>query len=312
MTIESAPEIGPAIDAAGLRMLHAIAERGSITAAADELGTTQPAVSQHLRRVERRAGVSLVVKQGRGVRLTEVGQALAAHGAAVTAAVRAADNDLRAYSGLGKGTVRLLAFPSSSATIVPRALAALAAASPGIRVRLDEAEPAEALEQVRAGACDVALVFGYETPDDLSGLSVTPLLDDPTYVALPRDHPRASGELALGDLAGETWIAGCPRCRGNLTASAQACGFDPQIWIATDDYVAVLEMVSAGIGVALLPGLVRPTALRHPGVVVRTADGAVGRSVSAVTSPELLRQPAVAAVVAALVAASKEITAAAV
>jgi DNA-binding transcriptional LysR family regulator len=206
--------------------------------------------------------------------------------------------------------VRLVAFPSSSATLVPRALAALKAGHPGLTVTFDEAEPPQSLARLRAGTCDLAVAFAYpgvelgRGEDDLSGLVSRHLLDDPTLVALPAGHPRAHDErLDLADLATETWIAGCPRCRGHLLSAAEARGFVPDIAYATDDYVAVLSLVAAGLGVAQLPGLVRPIAERHPGVVVRPAAGMSTRTVHAVTTPDLLRVPAVAATLDALTAA---------
>jgi len=296
-----------AVDVNSLRILRAIADEGTITGAAGVLGIGQPAVSQHVRRLERRLGTALLDRTGRGVRLTEAGEALARHGATVGAALRAATAEVAALTGLRAGRVRLVAFPSSTATLVPRALVALRDAHPGLRVTLDEAEPPQALAMVRNGVCDVAVAFAYpgaglgRGEDDLDGLVTRHLLDEPTLVALPAGHAAASAEdLSLADLADEPWIAGCPRCRGHLLAAADACGFEPEIAYATDDYVAVLALVAAGLGVALLPDLVRPVAERQPGVVMRRAAGTSHRSVHAVTAPDLLRVPAVAATLDAL------------
>lgn len=302
-----------ALDVTALRLMRAIADHGSLTAAAAAVGSSQPAVSQQVRRLERRLGTALLERAGRSVRLTEAGRVLAHHGAAVTAAVHAAAAEVTSLTTLRAGRVRLVAFPSASATLVPRALADLRRRHPGLAVTLDEAEPPQALEALRSGACDLALVFTYPAvtgdggrasgsgPDGLDGLVARHLLDDDSVVALPADHPAARGdEPDLADLADDVWIAGCPRCRGSLLAAGRARGFTPQVAYATDDYVAVLGLVAAGLGVALLPGLVLPTALRTPGVVVRRAGGTVGRTVHAVTTPDLLRVPAVAAALDAL------------
>ncbi|OJV76691.1 MAG: LysR family transcriptional regulator [Cellulomonas sp. 73-92] len=298
------------LDVGALRLLQAIAEHGTLTAAAEALDASQPAVSQHVRRLERRLGTALLDRSGRRVRLTEAGQVLATYGVAVNAAVRAAGAEVAALTGLQAGVVRLAAFPSSSATLVPKALATLRKSHPGLTVTLEEAEPPQSLASLRTGACDLAVAFAYpgvelgRYEDDLSGLVSRHLLDDPTFVALPEDHPRAHQEhLDLADLASETWIAGCPRCRGHLLTAAAGCGFTPDIAYATDDYVAVLSLVAAGLGVALVPGLARRTADRHPGVVVREAAGTSARTVHAVTTPDLLRVPAVAATIEALASA---------
>ena len=295
------------LDVQSLRIVRAIADHGTITAAAAALGSSQPAVSQHVNRLERCLGTALLERRGRGVRLTEAGQVLARHGATVTAALDAAAAEVSALTGLRGGRVRLLAFPSSSATLVPAALRILRDRHPGLRVVLDESEPPASLQRLREGGCDIALAFSYpgtdlgRGEDDLAGLEVRHLLEDPPVLALPADHPLAAvRRLHLRDLADQTWIAGCPRCRGHLLAACAAAGYAPSVAYATDDYVAVLGLVAAGLGVALLPGLVVPTAARHPGVAVRAVGGTSARSVAAVTTPDLLRVPAVAATVEAL------------
>lgn len=107
------------IDAAGLRVMRAIAEEGSFTAAALALGYSQPAVSQMVKRLEQRTGTVLVEKVGRSVRLTEAGAVLARHATPVLAALDAAEEEVAAIAGLRSGRVRLMAFPSSSVTLVP-------------------------------------------------------------------------------------------------------------------------------------------------------------------------------------------------
>ena len=111
------------IDVAGLRVMKAIADEGSFTAAALALGYSQPAVSQMVRRLEQRAGTALVDRVGRTVRLTEAGASLARRASDVLAAIDAAEEEVAAIAGLRAGRVRLAAFPSASATLVPKALA---------------------------------------------------------------------------------------------------------------------------------------------------------------------------------------------
>jgi DNA-binding transcriptional LysR family regulator len=194
-----------------------------------------------------------------------------------------------------------VAFPSSSATLVPGALALLRSRYPGIRVELSEAEPPEALASLHAGRADLAVVFTYDTddPDDeLDQLAVRPLLDDPLSLVLPVGHPSV-GTTRLGDLREQTWIAGCHRCRGHLLNLCRAAGFAPQIDYATDDYVAVLGLVAAGLGVAVLPELLLTTAGR-PDVHLTPLQPSSVRRIHAVTTPDLQRVPAVAAAINAL------------
>jgi molybdate transport repressor ModE-like protein len=300
------------LDATALRMVRAIAETGSFSGAARELGYSQPAVSQQIRRLERRVGTPLVVRSGRAVRLTEAGAALSRHAVSVLATLAAAEEEVAAIAGLRAGRVRMVAFPSSSASLVPHALAQLRASHPGLSVSFSEAEPPESLALVRAGECDVAVAFSYlgtdlgRGEDDLEGLVAVPLLSDPLKVALPAGHPLAAlPVVALASLAEETWIAGCPRCRGHLLAACESVGFTPTVAYATDDYVAVQGLIAAGLGVALIPEMILRS-VHHPGIATRPVTPASTREVSAVTTPDLLRVPAVRACIEALKAVARD------
>jgi molybdate transport repressor ModE-like protein len=311
------------LDVRRLMVLRAVARAGSLSAAARELGYTQPAVTHHLRRLEREVGTALVARAGRGVRLTEAGRALVPHADAVAARLAAAEEEVAAIAGLRAGTARLAAFPSANATLVPRALALLRARHPAITVSLIEAEPPEALALLRRGDCDLALSFAYRDVDGTDGhagahggdrdgpagdgaggdggpgLVRVPLLADRLHAVLPRGHRLAAAPaVRLAQLAGETWIAGCERCRGNLLRACAAAGFDPAIALATDDYVAVQRLVGAGLGVALLPDLVVGI-LALPEVVVRPLASPPRRDIFAV-APDGGGPPAVAALLAAL------------
>ncbi len=308
------------IDVTSLRLLRAIAETGTITAAAAELGYTQPAVSQHVRRLERRLGMPVLERHPRGVRLTEAGAVLARHGAFVAAAVDAAEREVTTLGALQAGRVRLVSFPSASATLVPAALAQLRQQAPGVQVCIIEAERSESLTRLRDGRCDVVVAFEHPEPnraptdwadallsdENRGGLYRRHLLTDPTVLALAEDHPYSKRRrLHLRDLADDCWIAGCPQCRGYVVSACAAAGFTPNIIFGTDDHAATLAFVAAGLGVALLPGLVTLSpAARTPGVMVRSVGGVVSRTVFAATTPDLARLPAVTAVLDALAEAA--------
>lgn len=294
----------PPLDPRRVLILRTVARAGSISAGARALGWTQPAVSQHLQALERAARTTLLLRHAGGVTLTEAGRAVVAHADAVAAHLDAAAQEVAELTALATGTVRLAAFPSALAILVPGALARLAQRT-GVEVRLVEAEPPEATGLVRAGDVDLALTFGYaesaRTPPDLRAVA---LGDDPVDVVLPAGHAAADdADLALADLAGEDWVAGCVRCREHLVASAAAAGFAPRIRHETDDYVVVQAIVAQGLAVSVLPR----TALRvyrNPGVVTRTVPGLGVRTLHAVHRPGSDRVPAVAAVLTALREAS--------
>jgi len=291
-----------ALDAHALRVVKAIGDTGSITAAARSLGYSQPAVSQQLRRLERRAGMPIVERVGRGVRLTEAGWVLARHAATVTTALDAAAGDLAELRGLRAGRVRIAAFPSASSTVVPRAIAAVTARRPGVSISFVEAEPPEAIAAVREDRADIALIYSY--PGDrrehldsaASGLSLRTVGGDDTVVVLPVDHPAAGDEpIDLTRLADERWIAGCPQCRGHLLEACDRAGFTPDIAFETDNYIAVENLVAQGVGVAILPRMAVASFPMFHGIVATRLPDAEARTLHVVTARGAESVPAVGA-----------------
>lgn len=273
-----------------------MAGTGSFSAAARELGCTQPAVSQQMKALESSAGTTLLIRTGREMRLTQAGEALVRHASGILAGLTAAEEEVAAIAGLRAGRVRLVSFPSGSSTLVPGALAALRAAHPGTRVSLVEAEPPRSVEMLRDGDCDIALAFRYGTPGaEWDDLVVRPLLTDRLIGLVPEGHVLADrDEVGIGELAGEPWIAGCPRCRRQLVEVCEASGFTPRIDFATDDYPAVIGLVGAGLGVAVLPALAIES-VRPRGARTVTVEPAIEREIVALTLPDLAQVPAVAA-----------------
>ncbi len=295
------------LDLQSIRIVRAIAEAGTVTGAARALGYSQPAVSQHLQRAEARLGVPLVVRVGRSVRLTEAGQVLARHAVAITSALDAASGDLADLAGLRTGSVRLAAFPTASSTIVPRLLAGMARAHPGIRVSYLEAEPPEAVAMLREGAVDLAVTFSYPGDhadphrDSANGLRMTTLFTEDMLVVIPADHPRAGDELVdVARLSAERWIAGCPRCRGHLLAVCEEAGFEPDITLETDNANAVLGIVGSGVGVAMLPRLALATATVPSGAAIRRHTPTSMRSIHLLSGEGAQRVQSVAAAIAML------------
>ncbi|MFB6706907.1 LysR family transcriptional regulator [Streptomyces sp. NPDC056333] len=284
------------IEARHLRVLRAVAATGSFSAAARELGCTQPAVSQQMKALESSAGTPLLIRTGREMRLTQAGEALVRHASGILAGLTAAEEEIAAIAGLRAGRVRLVSFPSGSSTLVPGALAALRAAHPGTRVSLVEAEPPRSVEMLREGDCDIALAFRYGTSGaEWDDLVVRPLLTDRLIGLVPEGHRLAGAdEVGIGELAEESWIAGCPRCRRQLVEVCEESGFTPRIDFATDDYPAVIGLVGAGLGVAVLPELAIES-VRPKGARTVTVEPAVEREIVALTLPDLAQVPAVAA-----------------
>jgi DNA-binding transcriptional LysR family regulator len=263
------------LDVTRLRVLVAVARYGSVTAAARALNYAQPSVSHHLARLESETGTKLIQRAGRGIRLTDAGRLLAERAAEVIGRLDAAENELAAYTGLRAGRLRLAAFPSALATIVPVAGSYLRGANPDLDLRLTEAEPPEALRMLRAGYVDVALIFRYSTEpasadvaeddeeavDISEGLREKLLLEEPVHLITPARDTLTD----LESYAKHRWIAGCDRCRAYLVAQCALAGFTPKISFTTDDYVAVQALVAADLGVSTMSALCLRAA-RHPGV----------------------------------------------
>ena len=296
-----------AFDARELRLVKAIADAGSITAAALALGYSQPAISQQLRRLEQRLGVPVVERVGRSVRLTDAGRILARHASAVTTALDAAAGELAELRGLRAARVRLMAFPSASPTVVPKLLADLAAQHPGISLTYVEAEPPEAVEAVREDRADIALTFSYPGDRDdphgssARGLAVQSVGTDELMAVLPAGHPAAGATaLDVAALADDDWIAGCPRCRGHLLELCGRAGFAPRIAFETDNFVAVEGLVAQGIGVATLPRMAVESFPQLPGIAVVPLPAGEQRILHTVTARGADRVPAVRATLATL------------
>ena len=285
------------LDTTRLRVIDAVARLGSVTAAARELHYSQPSVTHHLSRLEAETGAQLLQRVGRGIRLTPAGQLLAARAAEIIGRIDAADAELSAHVGLTAGRVRLAGFSSAVGSLVPRAVAGLADRHPGLEISLTDTHPPEALELLRTGRVEVAIIFRYdETDAEPAGVRLHHLLDDPVYLLSARRRRK------LAALRDATWIAGCERCRSHLLSVCAEEGFEPRIGYTSDDIVVMQALVAAGLGVTTLPGLAL-RAHRAEGIVASEMVGSQ-RHVYAATYGEPPDPPAVAAVLSALAEAA--------
>ncbi len=235
-----------------LQVFASVARHASVTRAAHELHYAQPSVSHHLARLEEEVGLKLVERVGRGIRLTPDGELLARRATEILARLESTEDELAARAGLRTGRVRVAGFQSVLSTVVSQAAARLHASSPGIEIILSDLHPDLALEQLRDGSIDVAVVFRYDddVPDDLS---FQHLFDDPMCLISLEPHQ------TLADHRESTWIAGCERCRKEMLEACQAAGFTPRIAYTSDDHMVEQSLVAAGLGVTTIPGLALQT-----------------------------------------------------
>ena len=250
------------LDVRRLRALHALADRGTIAAAADVLDLTPSAVSQQLAALERETGRRLVEPEGRTVRLTPAGRLLVDHAEALFAQLERLDADLAAQDAPG-GVVRVGAFASGLRGLVVPAIADLAVAAPGVRVEAMELEAADAFD--RLGRRDLDVVVSMESAGaprhDDPRLYRRDLLVDVLDVALPAAHPLAGRPAVdLAALRDDPWVMPLPgsTCDEVILAGCRAAGFSPRSAHATGDWSAVIALVAAGAGVALVARLADP------------------------------------------------------
>lgn len=239
------------MDTARLTVFREVATLGSFTAAAKSLRYTQSAVSRQIAVLEEGLGVALFGREARGVRLTEEGRTLLAHAEAVLDRLDVARQEIAALRNVDGGRLRIGAFPTAGAVLVPTAMVAFQRDFPNVELSLsDGLSPALAI-RLRAGELDV-VVLGAA----VDGLATRHLLDDPMFVALPPAHRLAGRKtLRLTELADEYWIAGSTTVEDTLIGACLRSGFRPTVRYVVRDWTAKLGLVAAGLGVTLIPGL---------------------------------------------------------
>ncbi|MFH8487804.1 LysR family transcriptional regulator [Streptomyces longisporoflavus] len=242
-----------------LLLLAEVAERGSLTAAAEALSMTTSAASQQMSLLEREAGQPLIERLPRGVRTTAAGAALAERGRTIRRELQAAEADLEAFGHLDRGVVTLGSFPTASASLLPLALTRFRRAHPQVRTVVRAGVLAQLREMLHTGEVELSLLWDYDwNRIDDDQLILTPLLEDPTVLVVPTSSPLvASDRVRLSDLAEQEWII---RAENHPVADVlrRAChqaGFEPRIAYASHDYQEAQAMVAAGLGLVLAPRL---------------------------------------------------------
>jgi DNA-binding transcriptional LysR family regulator len=252
------------LDVRRLRLLRELHARGTIAAVADALSYTPSAVSQQLSLLERQAGVQLLERVGRRVRITDAGLRLVEHTEAILTRLEQAEADLDQAAGAVRGTVRVASFQTAAQALVAPALTALAEHHPEVRCELQEMDPENSLPLLRLGELDLVVAEEYEhTPRRRDpGLERRRLCRDPVLLALHRDHPAARNgkPVRLADLAGERWAGGE---RGTLFADflLKVCrergDFEPDVRHHVDDIRILTQLAALGMAVTFIPSLGR-------------------------------------------------------
>lgn len=296
-----------------LKMLREVAARGTIAAAAESLFMTPSAVSQQMAVLEREAGVPLLERRGRGVRLTEAALGLVENTERILASIERAEADLAAASTGVLGHVRVSAFPTAAKSVLIPALLSLRQLHPNLRISMIDLEPEESLPALKARELDVVVTYEWDllpTPED-AGIEREELFTERVYITLPQSHPlaRRGGPIAISELADEQWIVGrdSTSMLDLVSAAGRRAGFEPHTDFHSMDFEVILAAVGAGLGVALGPSLALLGEL--PGVAVRAPDLDLNRSVWAAIRRGSGTNPGIEAVLQALRVAAEGVAA---
>ncbi|GAB2715187.1 LysR family transcriptional regulator [Arthrobacter bambusae] len=246
------------LDLHRLHLLREVSRFGSLTSAAAALSFTTSAVSQQIAKLEHEVGVALIDRHPRGVVLTDAGQALLRYAEDIDRTIEAARAEMGEFAGLRRGQLRMGTFPTVGASLMPDVVLAFRARHPDVAVTVVSARRDGLLERLRRRDIELTLLWDYpwERIED-EDLNLVPLMNDPTMLLVPRDHPVAARRsVRIDALSDQEWIVRDEHPVADvLRRVCRDAGFEPRIAFAANDYQETQGMVAAGIGIALAPQL---------------------------------------------------------
>ncbi|MFB7291134.1 LysR family transcriptional regulator [Actinacidiphila glaucinigra] len=245
-----------------LRVLRAVVEQGTFTAAATSLGYTQSAISRQIAAVEQAAGAELLERRRDGVRLTDAGRIVMRRATTVLDGIEATERELSGLPGQG-GTVHLGWVPSTGAVVVSRALAELRRTDPDLHVIGREGGTPALARALRAGSIDLALLSSvppFRAPDfESPPLVLQTLTERPLCIAVPAAHPLARSDYVdVADLRGQRWITSSSSGEDRLMGVWKGLDERPEIVVTARDWLAKLHLVAAGCGLTTVPVSLAP------------------------------------------------------
>lgn len=298
------------MDLVRLKSLRELARTGTMAAAAESLHLTPSAISQQIAQLEREMDIALTERQGRGVRLTPAGEALAAHTERIMVVLDEARSDVARLKREVAGELRVAAFPSVAAAVMPGVVKALRSAFPRLQIVLEAMEPPDGLAALGSWQADVALI------DDLSVVpgpgqlryGIVPLTDDTLHALLPARHGLAGkAALSIADLRDEDWaIDSASSTYGEYVVGlCRRAGYEPRVNARCKGFEMVSAMVASGASVSIVPGLLlaRPV----PGAKAVRLRPDVRRRISAAYRRGEQNHPAVTAFLDQLLRATSKL-----
>jgi DNA-binding transcriptional LysR family regulator len=237
-----------------LEYFVAVADECHFTRAANRLHVAQSGLSASIRSLERELGASLFLRSTRQVELTQAGRALLVEARRALSATDAAKDAVAAVRGLLRGTLAIGSLQCLHVVHLPHVLAGFLAAHPGLEIQLRHGGSNDLIEQVRAGRLDLAFVSSpLRCPDDVV---VAPLASEPLVLACAPEHPFAARtQVELAELRAERFVD-FQRDWGTrdlVDYVLAAEGVDRRVALEVTDVHSLLDLVTFGLGVALVP-----------------------------------------------------------
>ncbi|HEY4358769.1 MAG TPA: LysR substrate-binding domain-containing protein [Acidobacteriaceae bacterium] len=236
-----------------LKYVCAIAETGSFSRAAERCQVAQPSLSQQILKLEEDLGTKLFDRLGRSVRLTEAGRAFVPHARSILEGMEAARSSAAEKNTDVRGSVTAGVIPTIAPYLMPRYIAAFAKKYPDAKLRVVEETTPVLVERLRVLSIDFAILA---LPLRHKDLECFPILTEPVFAVLPKDHPRANAEsLALKDLRKESFVMlRDGHCFRDLSlATCTHARITPNIAFESGQFSSLLGMVAAGVGISLVP-----------------------------------------------------------
>ncbi len=237
----------------------AVAEELHFRRAAQRLHIAQPPLSQQIQKLERELGVELFLRTNRRVELTDAGRVFLEEARRTLTNAGHAVDAVRSAARGEVGWLRLGFVGSVSYDLLPRLLSKFRERYPGVQMELRQLTTEEQMEALEKG--DIELGIAREL-EPANGLSVVPLLRERLFAALPANHPLACREeVGLAELARDSFITvprrEVPRLYDNFVYLCRTAGFDPKTTQEALQFPTILGLVSAGLGVAIVPAMVQ-------------------------------------------------------
>lgn len=245
-----------------LNVLRMLAEHGTVTAVAQALNYTPSAVSHQLHTLARDLRVTLLVQDGRRVRLTPAARTLLSHTDELFARWEAIRAEVESSADETSGSLRMAGFSTAAAALLPYVASRIVELHPRVTVRIIEADPEDCFDLLLADGADLAVVVATASlpPRTDPRFDQQSLLDDPLDLLLPVGHRLAGrSSVSLGQAADEPWLLDRPgRPHHQLVVAAcAAAGFTPAVAHEAAEWDTGAALVAAGFGVALVPRLAR-------------------------------------------------------